>query len=160
GGRTVPVGYTVLVSLAEKNELRWISYGKRAKHDCIEKAEDRCVRTDTEGEREQRHGGESGATQHRTEAVANVLKKIFQPIPTPCHVALLPDCRWITESATCGLVSRIARQACLTLLLLAQIEVQTHLLFEVRLESIAMKQHADAAQKFERFWHGLPHQAV
>src|ERR1700727_974499 len=103
GGRTVTVGYTVVVSFAEKNQLRWIFYRKRTKHDRIEKAEDRCVRTDAESQREQRHGGESGTAKHRTEAIANILKEIFQPVPPPCRVALFFDRGWIAESAICGL---------------------------------------------------------
>ena len=109
GGRTVTVGYTVVVSFAEKNQLRWIFYRKRTKHDRIEKAEDRCVRTDAESQREQRHGGESGTAKHRTEAIANILKEIFQPVPPPCRVALFFDRGWIAESAICGLMSRLAR---------------------------------------------------
>src|ERR1039458_5535317 len=55
----------------EKVELAGISEGKRAKQHRIDDAENGGVGSDSEGERENRHGGKAGILQEHSECVAN-----------------------------------------------------------------------------------------
>ena len=129
-------------------QFSWIFYRQRAQHDGVHEREDGGVGADAEGEREQCHEGDAGRAQHGAETVKDVLREGFEPVPSPCGVALLAQQCGIAEAAACGCSGIVGRYSCIYMLLSAQVEMQLHLFGKLAGGLLPMGEHANAARKF------------
>ena len=116
---------------AEQDELTRVFHRQGPQHHRIHQAEDGSIRADAERERKQCDDDDAGAAQHRAQSVEHVLQEAFEPAPAPCDIATLTQEGRIAKAAMSRGSRVIRRDACFDLLLPAQLEVESHLLFEV-----------------------------
>ena len=107
---------------------------KRAQHHGIKKAEDGGIGANAEGQRDKRDNRDGRSAQHGAQSITGILQKCLQPVPTPCHMALLLDAGDIAESLLCRPAGCFRSEAGGDLLLAAQFEVKTHLFIEFALK--------------------------
>ena len=79
---------------SEDNELAGFLHGQGAKQDGVEKAEDRGIGADAEGQRDQRHDGERRAAEHGSQAVMDIPQKALEDLPIPMSYGFSPGCGW------------------------------------------------------------------
>src|SRR5215472_15061688 len=73
--------------------------------------------------------------------MANVQGEVLEPFPAPRSVTFLPERGYVAKSAPGGDPSRVCGHARLKMFLLAQLQMQPHLFFEVRVELAPMHEH-------------------
>jgi hypothetical protein len=73
--RATPLGLVV-----DTDQLLRIGIGQRLQQDGIDDTEDGGIGADSQGEREQRHGGERGALDQPPKSVANILAEVVHSI--------------------------------------------------------------------------------
>jgi hypothetical protein len=66
--------------------LLWIPDRQRSQHQRVDHTEDGGIRSDTEGERKNRHGREARAAAQYADGITKVLHQVFDEIHTS-HVA-------------------------------------------------------------------------
>ena len=133
---------------AEQHELLRLLDGKIAEQDCVKKTEDGSVGANAESEREQSDGGERRTAKHRAQAVGDIFQKTFEPSPSPGEVALLAEKSGVAERAMGGAAGFIGRKAGCGMLLGAEFDVEAHLFVEVGVETAAVEEGPEAAEKF------------
>ena len=123
----------------------------------IDDAENRGRRSDAQGNRQDGDGAEAWRFAQHAQTVAGVLRQVLEPFPAPRYVTFLLQVRCVAEPATgCG-SSITLRHSGLELFVLAQFQMQAHLLFEFRIKLPPMNQHPEPSCKFAQPVHqGAP----
>ena len=134
--------------ILDAHKLLRLGIWQRVQQRGIHNAENRGRRANSNRNRQNGHGAEAGRLAQRTQSVANILHHVFKPYPAPRRPASFLQRGHIAKMPP-GRRSRIIlRHAGLDLFLLAQFQMQPHLLFEIRVKLSPVNQHAEPSCEF------------
>jgi hypothetical protein len=95
----------------ERDQLLRLRIGQRPQQHAVEHTEDRRIRADADGQRQQHGDREPGRPRQPPAYMPHVHQQRFEPLPLPHLAAPLPEKRHVAEIATGGSLGLLARQA-------------------------------------------------
>jgi len=125
------VADAVIEPVAENHQLLRVLHWKRAQHQRIDQAENRCVGANSERQGKQADQRNSWAAQHGAHAVSRILHKLLEADPAPFHLTFLPPQRGIAKLAPHRAQRFAGCHSRVHFFLLAKFEVQPHLFLEL-----------------------------